>query len=290
MRRPLIASSFWFCLWVCRRGAPAGVRLRATAGTAEPEAAASRADQAVSTVAVTPPGPLNDPGFVALRKQLADVAAKKDRAALAKLVVAQNFFWVQDKDLADPHKSGIDNLAKAIDLDAKDGSGWDTLAGYANEPTAAELPQQKGVFCAPADPTIDPQKLEALGKATGTDPSEWGYANKDGVELHQTAKPNSPVVEKLGRLSGARAARYRPRRQPERSAVPAHRGAGRQNRLCRRATDLAARQRPDVLCQRCAAAGRSPAISAAPRSETTRAARRRHHDTTIAAAAGPPHK
>jgi hypothetical protein len=147
---------------------------------------------------VKPPAPLNDPGFVALRKQIAEAAEKKDRAALAKLVVAQNFFWVQDKDLADPHKSGIDNLAKAVGLDAKDGSGWDTLAGYANEPTASESPQQKGVFCAPADPAIDPQKLEALGKATGTDPAEWGYANKDGVELHQTAKPDSSVVEKLG--------------------------------------------------------------------------------------------
>jgi hypothetical protein len=149
-------------------------------------------------VAVTPAQPLNDPGFIALRKQLADLAAKKDRAGLAKLVVAQNFFWMQDKDLADPHKSGIDNLAKAIDLDAKDGSGWETLAGYGNEPTASESPQQKGVFCAPADPTIDAKAFEALGKATGTDPSEWGYANKDGVEVHQTAKPNSPVMEKLG--------------------------------------------------------------------------------------------
>jgi hypothetical protein len=148
-------------------------------------------------VAVKPPVPLNDPGFIAMRKQLADASAKKDRAALAKLVVAQNFFWMQDKNLADPHKSGVDNLAKAIDLDAKDGSGWDTLAGYANEPTASES-QQKGVWCAPADPTIDQQKLEALGKATGTEPSEWGYASKDGVELHQTAKPDSPVVEKLG--------------------------------------------------------------------------------------------
>ncbi len=150
------------------------------------------------TVAVTPPEPLNDPGFIALRKQLGDIAGKKDRAALAKLVVAQNFFWMQDKNLADPHKSGIDNLAKAIDLDAKDGSGWETLAGYANEPTAAESPQQKGVFCSPADPTIDAKALEALGKATGTDPSEWGYPNQNGVEAHQTAKPNSPVIEKLG--------------------------------------------------------------------------------------------
>ena len=193
MRRPLTASAFGLV----------AVMLLPVSGFAQqpglpnltpPPAAPIKPYQ---PVAVKPPGPLTDPGFVALRKQLADVAEKKDRAALAKLV-AQNFFWVQDKDLADPHKSGIDNLAKAIGLDAKDGSGWDTLAGFANEPTATESPQQKGVFCAPADPAVDSQKLEALGKATGTDPSEWGYANKDGVELHQTAKPDSPVVEKLG--------------------------------------------------------------------------------------------
>jgi len=50
-------------------------------------------------------------------------------------------------------KPAIDNLAKAINLDAKDGSGWDVLNGYANEPTAAEpWPQQKGILCAPATP------------------------------------------------------------------------------------------------------------------------------------------
>jgi hypothetical protein len=149
-------------------------------------------------VAVTPPAPLNDPGFIAFRKQLADIAAHKDRAALATLVVPQHFFWLQDKNLADNNKSGIDNLAKAIALDANDGSGWDTVTGYANEPSAAELPQQKGVFCAPADPAVDPAAFEALGKATGTDPSEWGYPTKDGVEVHAAAGPNTPVTEKLG--------------------------------------------------------------------------------------------
>jgi hypothetical protein len=149
-------------------------------------------------VAVTPPAPLNDPDFVAFRKQLADASAHKDRAALAKLVVAQNFFWVQDKDLADPLKPGIDNLAKAINLGAQDGSGWEIVMGDANEPSAAELPQQKGVFCAPADPVIDPAAFEALGKATATDPSEWGYPIKDGAEVHAGAAPNTPVVEKLG--------------------------------------------------------------------------------------------
>ena len=98
---------------------------------------------------MTPPGPFNDPSFAAFRKNLADIAERKDRAALAKLIVAQGFFWMQDKDLADKSKPGIDNLAKAIDLDAKDGSGWDVMANYAAEPTAAELPEHKGIdLCA----------------------------------------------------------------------------------------------------------------------------------------------
>jgi hypothetical protein len=148
-------------------------------------------------VAVTPPAPLNDPGFIAFRKALADAAAHKDRAALTKLVVAQKFFWIQDKDLADPKRSGIDNLAKAIGLDAKDGTGWDVLTGLANEPTAAESPDRKGVFCGPADPNIDPNAFEALGKTTQTDPSEWGYPLKPGAEVHAAALANAPVVGKL---------------------------------------------------------------------------------------------
>jgi len=149
------------------------------------------------TVSVTPPPTLNDPSFTAFRNQLAEIAAHKDRAALGKMVVAQNFFWVQDKDLADPHKSGIDNLAKAIDLNAKDDSGWQILAGFATEASAAESPQQPAVFCSPADPNLDTNALEALTKATQTEPGEWGYPNKNGVEVHAAAQPNSPVIEKL---------------------------------------------------------------------------------------------
>jgi hypothetical protein len=147
-------------------------------------------------IAVTPPAPLNDPSFTAFRNQLGEVAARKDRAGLAKMVVAQNFFWVQDKNLADPRKSGIDNLAKAIDLDAPDGSGWQILGGFATEPSAAE--QQPGVFCAPADPKLDTSALEALAKATQTDPSEWGFPNQSGVEVHATPQANSQVIDKLG--------------------------------------------------------------------------------------------
>jgi hypothetical protein len=149
-------------------------------------------------VPAAPPAALNDPSFTAFRNQLGEVAAHKDRAALAKMVVPQNFFWMQDKDLADPHKSSIDNLAKAIELDAPDGAGWQVLGGFATEPSAAESPQLPGVFCAPADPKLDPSALEALAKATQTDPSEWGYPNQNGVEVHAAAQPGSQVIEKLG--------------------------------------------------------------------------------------------
>ena len=149
-------------------------------------------------VAVTPPTPFNDPSFVAFRKQLGDAAQHKDRAALAKLIVTKDFFWVQDKDLADSSKSGIDNLAKAIGLDNPDGSGWDIIANAASDPTLAELPQDKGVFCAPAPPKLDPQAFAKLVQDTGTDPAEWGYPTQSGIDARATVQPNSPVVEKLG--------------------------------------------------------------------------------------------
>ncbi len=139
-------------------------------------------------VAITPAAPFTDPSFAAFRKQLGDIAQHKDRAALAKLVVAQGFFWLQDKDLADKRKSGIDNLAKAIDLDAKDGSGWDVLAGYANEPTASPFAEHQGVMCAPANPRHRCEGVRGpASDATQTDPSEWAYPLKDGVEVRNAA-------------------------------------------------------------------------------------------------------
>lgn len=149
-------------------------------------------------VAVKPPQPYNDPSFADFRKELANIAASKDRAALAKLVVARDFFWVQDKDIADPQKSPIDNLAKAIGLDASDGSGWAVVAAYAADPTGTELPDRKGVICGPADPIIDGKDFEALVQDTQTDPSEWGYPLRDGLEVRSAAQPNAAVIEKLG--------------------------------------------------------------------------------------------
>ena len=46
-------------------------------------------------VAVSLSAPINDPSFEAFRKQLADIAERKDRKALAALIVSEGFFWEQ---------------------------------------------------------------------------------------------------------------------------------------------------------------------------------------------------
>ncbi len=150
------------------------------------------------TVAVTLPKEFTDLSFVAFRKQLGEIAEHKDKAALGKIVVGQGFFWMQENDVTDKKKSSLANLANALDLDAKDGSGWQFLSGYANEPTGEPLPDRPNVICAPAEPDVDTKAFEALINATKTEPPEWGYAIRDGVEVRSAAKPDAPVVDKLG--------------------------------------------------------------------------------------------
>jgi hypothetical protein len=149
-------------------------------------------------IPVTLPQPSADASFAAFRKQLGEIASKKDRAALAKLTV-NNFFWMGEKgDKADKKKSGFDNLAAAIELDDKDGSGWETLTAAANEATLEPVPERKGIMCSPANPTFDETAADNVAKDTGTDPSEWGYTSKPGVEVRSAAKADAPVIDKLG--------------------------------------------------------------------------------------------
>ena len=149
-------------------------------------------------VSITLPAGVNDPSFDTFRKQLAEIASKKDRAALARLVAA-NFFWVpEDKDIADKQKSGIDNLAKALSLDGTDAFGWEALAAYAAETTVMADPQRKGVFCAPAEPVFDEKAADELANTTHTDAADWAFPIRDGIEVRAAAKPDAAVVDKLG--------------------------------------------------------------------------------------------
>jgi hypothetical protein len=151
-------------------------------------------------IPVTLPQPYNDPSFDAFRKQIADIAGHKDRAGLAKLV-ANTFFWMGEKgDKANKRKPGIDNLAAAIDLDGKDGAGWEILAEAAGEPSLEPVPDRKGVMCSPAAPSYDQKAAEQNAKATGTEFGDWGFPTKGGFDVHAAKAANSPVTEKLGAI------------------------------------------------------------------------------------------
>jgi hypothetical protein len=151
-----------------------------------------------TVIAVTLPKPYVDAGLEAFRRQLGSIAVRHDRAGLAR-VVASDFFWMVDEtDKANRRESGIDSLAAAIDLDAADGSGWETLAEAVGETSFATLPDRKGVVCAPAAPVFDEDALEELVKSTGTELRDWGYPDKPGVEVRASAQPNAPVIDRLG--------------------------------------------------------------------------------------------
>jgi hypothetical protein len=156
--------------------------------------------KAYRQVQATPPRPVNDASFDAFRQQLAGIAEKRDRGALTR-IVSQNFFWVpEDKDIANKRRPAIENLAKALGLDGRDPPGWEALAGYAGENTADPLkdPQRPGVICAPGAPVFKDADFDELISATQTDPSEWGYTGKDGIEVRSGRQQTAPVIEKLG--------------------------------------------------------------------------------------------
>jgi hypothetical protein len=150
-------------------------------------------------VAVTLPPRQNDASLDAFRKELGDIAKKKDRAALGGKIVAKGFFWQrEDSNDADPKKSGIDNLSAALGLDAPDGSGWQAMENYAAEPSAAPMPEMKGVVCSPAAPSFDEAEMEKVAQSTRTDPADWAYPTANGLEIRAKAEAGSAVVEKLG--------------------------------------------------------------------------------------------
>ncbi len=150
-------------------------------------------------VAITPPGAMTDAAFESLRQQLAEAAKKRDRAALAKLVAAQGFFWERENgEGADKRKTGIDNLSAALGLNNKDSAGWDMLTGYADDPTASPSPGHKGAVCAPADPAYNAKEFDELTKATQTDASEWAYTVSPNTDVLAKAQPEAALVDKLG--------------------------------------------------------------------------------------------
>src|SRR5947209_18371642 len=105
--------------------------------------------------------------------ELTAIAQRKDRPALAKLVTVQGFFWLKEEGDAAGKKSGIEALATALSLAAKDGSGWETLAEFAADETAEPYPDRPNTVCSPAGPEFNPQGLEKPADATKTELGDW---------------------------------------------------------------------------------------------------------------------
>ena len=179
---------------------PAAAQLpRPGAAKAAKAPAAPKGQQPYTAIAVTEPKPITDADFTAFRKELAAIADKKDRPGLAKLTVDKDFFWMKEKgDGANKKKSGIDNLASAINLAAKDGSGWQSLGDFAAADTAVPFTEKKGVTCGPGGPQFDGAALDKLAQSTKTEMGDWAYPAQAGVEVHETAAASSPVIDKLG--------------------------------------------------------------------------------------------
>ena len=147
------------------------------------------------TVTISAPPPVNDQSFAQFRQQLGDIAKRKDRAALARMIVSKDFFWEGERgDRSEAGKSAVDNLASAIGLP----DGWEYLGSLSMDPTGSPLEGRDGVICAPAEPVFDEKQFEDLVKDTNTEEADWGFTMRPGVEMRASAQPNSAVVEKLG--------------------------------------------------------------------------------------------
>jgi hypothetical protein len=146
-------------------------------------------------IALAPP----DAKLDALRKDLAEIAKRKDRTALAKHVAGKDFFWERDFGGAfDAKKSALDNLLAALNLDGTEGGNWDTLAGFATESTAGPLPGRPAAICTPAFPQYDEAALEKLIEDTQSDGLEWYHPRQAGIPVRAAAKADAAVVETAG--------------------------------------------------------------------------------------------
>ena len=148
---------------------------------------------------IAPPKPPTDASLAAFRSELTAIAQKKDRPALAKLVLVQGFFWMKEDGNAAGKKTGIEALATALSLAAKDGSGWERLAEFAADETAAPFPDRPNTVCSPSGPGF---QGAGSGKAGRSDQDR-----RQRLGLHVAPKagkcalppqPNAPVIEKLG--------------------------------------------------------------------------------------------
>jgi hypothetical protein len=152
------------------------------------------------TVVVKPRPASGDANLDAFRAKLAAVAKQRVYAELAELVIPHGFFWDRDFDAEFvSHLPPVDNLATALRLEHHDGAGWNALASFADEPTAAPLVGRPGIVCAPGEPTFDNLAFDRLLDATVTEVRDWAYPRAENTPVHASPEADAPVVDHLER-------------------------------------------------------------------------------------------
>lgn len=167
---------------------------------AAPATAEPRAPKPYTPVAITLPAPPDDPSFATFRTEFAAVAKGRIYGELARLVRAQGFFW--DRDFGrvfDARKPAVDNLAAALALEHRDGSGWVALAGFAAETAVEPLESRPGVVCAPARPAYDGAAYARLLDTTYTGGTDWAYPRGAETPVRAAPQADAAVIATLGR-------------------------------------------------------------------------------------------
>jgi hypothetical protein len=174
--------------------------LAAAAQTPAPAAPPAKAKPApYKPVAIKLPADSKDAGFIAFRHELAKVAKARVYSDLARLVVRRRFFWDRDFGGAfDPTKSGVENLAVAVRLEARNGAGWGTLVVFAAEATTKHEPSRPGVVCSPGQPSFSEPDFDHLLDLTKTSSSDWLYPRADAITVYAAPRVDSAVIETLG--------------------------------------------------------------------------------------------
>jgi hypothetical protein len=160
-----------------------------------PALAQDKTAKPYAAVPLTLVRPAADLGFDAFRRELAAIAEKRDRAALASLV-RKSFFWERDFGGGfEKTMPAFDNLVAALGLAGED--GWKALAANTRE-DAGPHAKRRGVVCSPVEPRYSEAAFAKLIDATRSDVFDWSYPRRAGLEVRAAARADAPVIETLG--------------------------------------------------------------------------------------------
>ena len=180
-------------------------------------------------------------------------------------VVAQGFFWLQEKDLADKAKTVWTTSPRPSPSTPRAARAGRRSDGYSPIRPAHRCRTTKKSSARRQAPTFDASAFDALDQVgTQTEPPDWAYISQGWHRRARRRAADRARTQKARHDPGARPARRRaarPGRWPFFSFTSPRRPARAPFVAAR--CDRAARGRTRCATSRMPAAGRSPAISAA---------------------------